>query len=605
MVLLAGAVASAAADGLSNSLRQFHDELQRHGVSLHHLALDTGSRDSVAWCQLRAALRRCNETESMRVAVLGGSMTRGHGVGSGERWSDQFAQLLSASLPCRVDVKNMAIAGAPITTVILGSPSEELQLYRPHIVVVDYSVNDLVPDILRAIDRSEGNAPVRKALEVLVRRLLAGGTAVIDVETWTPMPHLLPGGLPLSPGGDEWLDLVTSADGVRSHSCAAFGFNATAVDATHWPVLRHYALPTVAFGRAACMGRKGGASHWVCPRPKEDELQVGNCVHPGAHTHQLLALLVAHFIVEQLQLSAGSTLADECGELPSSLTPNLDTSCGLLPPTESLYFAGSEADTSLFPAERVGPGWSAREDVAGKPGWIGEIPSAQLRFTVRLRAPNGNLAVQYLRSYEGFGRARLWLDDDSSHALVLDGRENLTRTSQIAVANLRVSSLCGPSCEARAAAISGAKAGVPDWAHAACCQLYGSLQRRAVQSAICASSMKQKWQRFNSTASRVWGARRCELTEAGLRLRSRLIGWLAAANAKSGCLTKWDALLYQAGPACESFLGRVYACDLVPTEPETARAVLVSAVQAKPVQSHNVTFEVLEPRFKVVGLTAC
>ena len=49
----------------------------------------------------------------------------------------------------------------------------------------------------------------------------------------------------------------------------------------------------------------------------------------------------------------------------------------------------------------------------------------------------------------------------------------------------------------------------------------------------------------------------------------------------------------------------MYACDLVPTEPETARAVLVSAVQAKPVQSHNVTFEVLEPRFKVVGLTAC
>ena len=31
----------------------------------------------------------------MRVAVLGGSMTRGHGVGSGERWSDQFEQLLS------------------------------------------------------------------------------------------------------------------------------------------------------------------------------------------------------------------------------------------------------------------------------------------------------------------------------------------------------------------------------------------------------------------------------------------------------------------------------------------------------------------------------
>ena len=59
MVLLAGAVASAAADGLSNSLQQFHDELQRHSVSLRHLALDTGSRDSVAWCQLRAALQSC------------------------------------------------------------------------------------------------------------------------------------------------------------------------------------------------------------------------------------------------------------------------------------------------------------------------------------------------------------------------------------------------------------------------------------------------------------------------------------------------------------------------------------------------------------------
>ena len=370
----------------------------------------------MAWCQLRAALRRCLQTESMRVAVLGGSMTRGHGVGSGERWSDQFAQLLSASLPCRVDVKNMAIAGAPITTVILGSPSEELQLYRPHIVVVDYSVNDLVPDIGYKM-RPAGDAPVREALEVLVRRLLAGGTAVIDVETWTPMPHLLPGGLPLSPGGDEWLDLVTSADGIRSHSCAAFGFNATAVDATHWPVLRHYALPTVAFGRAACMGRKGGASHWVCPRPKEDELQVGKCVHPGVHTHQLLALLVAHFIVEQLQLSAGSTLADECGELPSSLTPNLDTSCGLLPPTESLYFAGSEANTSLFPAER----------------WWAVCSGGHQR------APNGR----------GGQPSPGWIaPDDSSHALL---------------------SICArtggePSCLVRAPCEARATAKRPDWA---------------------------------------------------------------------------------------------------------------------------------------------
>ena len=137
------------------------------------------------------------------------------------------------------------------------------------------------------------------------------------------------------------------------------------------------------------------------------------------------------------------------------------------------------------------------------------------------------------------------------------------------------------------------------------------------QKAMCTSSMNEGWRRFDSTAAPAWGAR-CELTAAGRLLLNKLLRWLEV-QSKDASLCKANfarcahfergsllRLLHVAGPACPAFLNRVHTCDLaaelaaVPTE--LARAVLLDL---DAVHFHRVTFELLEPRFKIVGLTAC
>ena len=96
--------------------------------------------------------------------------------------------------PCSESFTNVAIPGSTVASFVLRL-SEVLSDLAPVLVVIDYSVNDLQMSPVDYEARTEqeamdAGATVRNALEVATRQLLASGVAVVDMETWMPMPDL-------------------------------------------------------------------------------------------------------------------------------------------------------------------------------------------------------------------------------------------------------------------------------------------------------------------------------------------------------------------------------------------------------------------------------
>ena len=95
---------------------------------------------------------------------------------------------------------------------------------------------------------------------------------------------------------------------------------------------------------------------------------------------------------------------------------------GVSNPTLTLDF-GTACGSPMPPA---GHGWRCYEDRPGKLGWVAAGAAASTGALTFEASPielpaGGKLTVAYLRSYEGMGRARLWLDDDYERALTLNG----------------------------------------------------------------------------------------------------------------------------------------------------------------------------------------
>ena len=72
-----------------------------------------------------------------------------------------------------------------------------------------------------------------------------------------------------------------------------------------------------------------------------------------------------------------------------------------------------------------------------------------IRFPLLLHGDNATVSVGYLRSYEGFGRARFWLDRDERWGVEMDGAWR-SPTSEPDMLVVPAAALCGPSCTAAA-----------------------------------------------------------------------------------------------------------------------------------------------------------
>lgn len=96
--------------------------------------------------------------------------------------------------------------------------------------------------------------------------------------------------------------------------------------------------------------------------------------------------------------------------------------------------------------------WQCFADAPGRQGWIARAAErpGTISFPLLLNGNNATLSVGFLRSYEGFGNAQLWLDDDVGRAMSLNGTWD-SPTSEPDLLVVSAATLCGPTCAAASA----------------------------------------------------------------------------------------------------------------------------------------------------------
>jgi hypothetical protein len=105
------------------------------------------------------------------------------------------------------------------------------------------------------------------------------------------------------------------------------------------------------------------------------------------------------------------------------------------------------------------PDWRCYADASGRQGWLAHDHEAAaqpgtIRFPLLLHGDNAPVSVgcrlpALLRLYEGFGRARFWLDRDERWGVEMDGAWR-SPTSEPDMLVVPAAELCGPSCTAAA-----------------------------------------------------------------------------------------------------------------------------------------------------------
>ena len=419
----------------------------------------------------RALLSKClnvssSERPVFQIGVVGGSMTAGSmnchatsGVlcrGQFSRrelsWSNQLQKRLAPVFPaCDLRVALMATAANRIDIMLDAEQRGQLTKENDDMLIEDFTVNDN-----KALDNF--TLPrVQAGMETLLRHALARQRRpqVIHLDMWPP---------------------IASCEETLLH------------DPVHEPIANHYAVPVLSFRRALCgrpgatTSREGAQAAWLAAWPagcgslnapvNYSKPSGGACmVHPGSDTHEMVAHLLAYYVVRQAATAAelacngrGHRTGDDAdadhGEVPSAVSPKraetqlarrwarlgvaaeaaavtadiepwlprwqLDKLQGCAVPLTSVDWTtpkccGEGACPGLV---RRADGWRCYADRPDKPtGFIATDASATAEFSVRMTR-QGRLVLSYLRSYEGMGRVRLALSGqyDSENATMLDGR---------------------------------------------------------------------------------------------------------------------------------------------------------------------------------------
>ena len=108
------------------------------------------------------------------------------------------------------------------------------------------------------------------------------------------------------------------------------------------------------------------------------------------------------------------------------------------------------------PLRGAPPDWRCYADAPGRQGWLAHAAAqpGTIRFPLLLHGDNAPVSVgcrlpALLRLYEGFGRARFWLDRDERWGVEMDGAWR-SPTSEPDMLVVPAAELCGPSCTAAA-----------------------------------------------------------------------------------------------------------------------------------------------------------
>ena len=386
--------------------------------------------------RLRAILReRCfpaaskathHESNRLHIVVFGGSMTDGSMNCMAQKnvlctakykpthltWRSKLIHLLQTGLPgCKIHLRS-SLFPASRSDVLLASPL--LVRSSDDVVIEDFTVNDQ-----RGTTVVKGRINNTKLLTSTI-----AGHEVLALSARSQNASLL-----------------------LMESFPAFGWPPQCVpfdDHVHRTISRTYAVPIISFMRAICTpgelemrSHEPVRRHWVAGCGAFDEAGTDCEPHPGPHTHQVYAWLLARYLLHQAMLAFTNvmpTIDEPSQPLPSAtfLDPNqLEALRGCAP---SLIKSSINARVSCGEPLPARGSWYCYEDKPGKRGWIAEghhshagIPGGpgvamepqDITFTMK-GTRYGKLVVGYLRSYEGMAPASLFINGNVSAAVTLD-----------------------------------------------------------------------------------------------------------------------------------------------------------------------------------------
>lgn len=374
----------------------------------------------------------------LRVVVLGGSMTAGHGCpwkeDPGEPWPKVMETLLKMSLPT-LTVANLASPGTTSTFPLANA--DDVMKAKPDVVIVDYAINDVIGD----------------TSDLSPTSILASNLGNIQNTTARLLHMLL--ALPEKPA-------VVYLETFTHRSLFGYTCKHNVAEFPHWPVLQNFGIPIVSFTDAACNGPDTDMmSVW--------ESMTGDALSP--HVKCWVHLNVAHVMAgffEAVSREASERSDAERGpdHSPEAVRQDPWGECALRPLTKNVAFKlDRRIKEEFFPAEAelVQPSflvstmptatgssdvsanrsttervWYFGEDRPGKPGWLArEGRAGTVTFNVTTAAgPYAAVLLEYLTSYENMGRATCWLDGDNDRGVSLNAlraaRVSLTDTGVVA-----------------------------------------------------------------------------------------------------------------------------------------------------------------------------
>jgi hypothetical protein len=486
-------------DALRSTYKDVVSEMSSLAISPKAARANQGNTSRLRWQLSRCLVPPAKTAKSaviqrpeLRVLVLGCSMTQGF-MNCGTTiagyqcnipcdslaWSRQLERRLQSGLPgCRIKMSRTTSRGGRTVTT---AQRYETRVRRSaaHVIVTDLTVCDL-----RGIASSLDELRVRAGWETLLRRVLSEEQvpALVHIESWAAFS-------PMGPCRNR------SAHTLHLPLAERYGVPVTSFmlgTCAHRPEIaprRHW--------RGGCSGNAStcGGVHGV----RGLDAPGFDCEpHPGPHTHKVFALLLTELILGEakrmLHLRGGRGGAGAGGWSFASVASNgwqaaapptaavlkpapLDlTSMPTMMPASALgelsgchahHGVGNPLATLDFAEGGCGSpthsaGWRCYEDRPGKRGWISEDgPLVSTPPNTAIVGPSGSapslafsvplgsakLTVAYLRSYDArMGAARVWVDDDVSAAIVLNGSW-ASRTSQTDIYTERMATLCRESCQ--------------------------------------------------------------------------------------------------------------------------------------------------------------
>lgn len=358
--------------------------------------VNTGAR-------LRTFLHNVERGDEADVVVVGGSVANGfsaHGTPS----SEAFVEWLKSRYPrSNVRLKSLAVDGTDSFWFVANKLET---LTEADLVIIDYSTNDLLtsPDVRRG--------EMRAVVEKIVRRitLLKSQPSVVV------------------------LSLLRSIDATSS---ATFTFQRQVYE----PIARAYGATLVSYRDAVWPDFERGILSQALYETNKGS-------HPWWYVHQLIADTMAYACEVALTLEDGQEESRSVPEGPLFDEPTVDALEACAEPLTSLYHTADPRHSLRLGATLQGSSWNYLAHRANKEGWqfnatatttterrlavnskkkehcrsVVHLPSAYETITFPMNfSASPALVVTYLRSYEHFGPAAVFIDDTKDKVLHMLG----------------------------------------------------------------------------------------------------------------------------------------------------------------------------------------